>query len=279
MPVASFLVYVQTNSKTADDDKETQREEEGKARRPEEGRFPDFCEHLNPNVTDLGSIVCEDQTTSSILEASGVEMLSSAQATSDTSLSKRVLKRLVTYNLNSLIAAIGRDEGRVLEFIENNMADVIALQESMVDPDRPLKADKWRLLPFIRRLKTLGYHVYWHPGSRNSGGYGGTMFLSLQEPEHVIRGTGDELIDSEGRFMALIFSDSIIVNTYTPTLGLDLSGSDKKNKFWSSAEARYTDILKKFPKRPTIWVGDMNVAPPSQGCGYQGYGRVWYDPA
>ena len=87
------------------------------------------------------------------------------------------------------------------------------------------------------------------------------MFLSLQEPEHVIRGTGNEHIDSEGRFMALIFPDSIIVNTYTPTLGLDLSGSDKKNEFWSAAETRYTDILDKFPNRPTVWVGDMNVAP------------------
>ena len=98
------------------------------------------------------------------------------------------------------------------------------------------------------------------------------MFLSLQEPEHVIRGTGNELIDSEGRFMALIFSDSIIINTYTPTLGLDLGG-DKKDKFWSATESRYAEILGKFPNRPTVWVGDMNVAPLSKDADIIGIRR------
>ena len=81
--------------------------------------------------------------------------------------------------------------------------------------------------------------------------------MSLVEPEHIVRPE----VDCEGRFMSLVFSDSIIVNTYVPTLSLDLTGKEKKAVFWKSAEERYTKIVSRFPDRPMVWVGDMNVAP------------------
>ena len=60
------------------------------------------------------------------------------------------------------------------------------------------------------------------------------------------------------------------INTYTPTLGLDLSGKEKKDVFWSAAQARYADILSKFPGSPTVWVGDMNVAPLAKDADVKG---------
>ena len=186
---------------------------------------------------------------------------------------RRTRKRIVTYNVNSLVAAIGRKEGHLLDFIERNRGDVIALQEVMVDPNQKLKGDKWRLAPFARRLRKLGYWLYWHPGTRNGGGYGGTMFLSLVEPERVVRGTGNQEVDTEGRFIALIFSDAVVVNTYVPTLSLDLTGMDRKDKFWTAAEDRYRNIVKHFPDRPTLWVGDMNVAPLEKDADEEGIRR------
>ena len=120
---------------------------------------------------------------------------------------ERVTREIVTYNVNSITAAIGREDGKLLKFVESRKADVIALQEIMIDPEKSLKGAKWRITPFIRRVRALGYHVYVHPGSRNGGGYGGTMFFTLLEPEQVVLGTGQAEIDEEGWFLALVFSD------------------------------------------------------------------------
>jgi exodeoxyribonuclease III len=174
---------------------------------------------------------------------------------------KRLLKQLVTYNVNSLTAALARPEGRLLDFIEKNNADGYALQETMVDPSRKMTGEKWKISPFCRRVKALGYHAYWHSGTRSKGGYGGILFLTRIVPEHVLTGTGDEDTDKEGRFMALIYSDAIVINCYTPTLALDLTGKERKDKFWEAAENRYLRIKNKYAGRPTIWMGDMNVAP------------------
>ena len=86
---------------------------------------------------------------------------------SATALVKRVTRRVVTSNVNSMIAAIGRKEGYLLDFIERDRADVYNLQETMIDPNQKLKGEKWRLLPFMRRVKQLGYWAYWHSGTRN----------------------------------------------------------------------------------------------------------------
>ena len=124
-----------------------------------------------------------------------------------------------------------------------------------------MKGTKWKVSPFCRRIKAMGYHAYWHAGTRASGGYGGTLFLSLIEPENVIIGTDEVEIDAEGRFMALIFSDVIITNTYAPTLSMELHGKQRKSNFWKAAVTRHNQIQRRYPGRASIWAGDMNVAP------------------
>jgi exonuclease III len=131
----------------------------------------------------------------------------------------------VTLNVNSLHAAI-RDRG-LIKFIDRTRADTYAFQETMTKEDNT----KWRIAATLKLLKTWGYHVYWHPGARNNGGYGGTMFVTRHEAEHVLKGTGNKQVDSEGRFLALVYPDRIVVNTYAPTLGLDLTGQNRKTLF------------------------------------------------
>jgi hypothetical protein len=154
----------------------------------------------------------------------------------------RTHRRIVTYNVNSLVAALARPEGRLLTFISRNRADVYAIQETMVDTSLEMKGSKWKVSPFCRRLKAMGYHAYWHAKTRASGGYGGTLFLSLVEPESVIIGTGDSRIDAEGRFMSLVFSDAIVTNLYAPTLNMELKGQQRKTDFWNAAEKRHRQI-------------------------------------
>jgi hypothetical protein len=65
-------------------------------------------------------------------------------------------RRIVTYNVNSLVAALARPEGRLLKFIDKNRADVYAFQETMVDTSLQMKETKWKVSPFYRRVKALG---------------------------------------------------------------------------------------------------------------------------
>jgi exodeoxyribonuclease III len=136
-----------------------------------------------------------------------------------------------------------------------------------------MKGSKWKVSPFCRRLKAMGYHAYWHAGTRASGGYGGTLFLSLVEPENVIIGTGDCQIDAEGRFMSLVFSDAIVTNLYAPTLNMELKGQQRKTDFWRAAEKRHRQIQRRYPGRASIWAGDMNVAPASKDAAAEGIRR------
>jgi exodeoxyribonuclease-3 len=116
----------------------------------------------------------------------------------------------------------------------------------------------------------MGYHAYWHAGTRASGGYGGTLFLSLIEPESVIIGTGDSQIDAEGRFMSLFFSDVIVSNLYAPTLSIELKGRHRKTDFWKAAEERHKQSQRRYPNRASIWAGDMNVAPEAKDVEAEG---------
>jgi exonuclease III len=87
------------------------------------------------------------------------------------------------------------------------------------------------------------------------------MFLTKARPEAVVRGTGDPEIDCEGRFLTLVYKEVIIVNSYAPTLGLYLTGADRKTKFWEAACKNIVELQNKYPGRRLLWVGDLNTAP------------------
>ena len=68
-------------------------------------------------------------------------------------------------------------------------------------------------------------------------------------------------MDAEGRFIALVFADAIVVNSYVPTLSLELLGKQRNTDFWKAAVSRCKRLKNKFQNRPVMWMGDMNVAP------------------
>jgi hypothetical protein len=168
--------------------------------------------------------------------------------------------RLVTLNVNSLVASVERRG--LMGFLESDQADIYALQETMVDPHKTQAGRKWRVRPLLRLLREWGYLTFSHAGERNKAGYGGTMFLTKARPEAVVRGTGDPEIDCEGRFLTLVYKEVIIVNSYAPTLGLDLTGADRKTKFWEAACKckKIVELQNKYPGRRLLWVGDLNTA-------------------
>ena len=177
MPISSFLEYVQSHSKVAARKKEEQAKEESEVTRHEEEEVANRTSAIHPRVVVNAGF--EEQFSNR-----GNDGLKVMHIASATALVKRVMKRVVTYNLNSMIAAIGRKEGHLLDFIKRDRADVYNLQEIMIDPNQKLKGEKWRLLPFMRRVKLMGYHSYWHPGTRNGGGYGGIVSVASGTRAH-----------------------------------------------------------------------------------------------
>lgn len=167
--------------------------------------------------------------------------------------------RLVTLNLNSLLASVERRG--LLEYLDADRADIYAFQEVMVDANQSQGGRKWKVGPLIRLLREWGYLTFSHAGERNKAGYGGTMFVTRAQPEVIVRGTGDPEIDAEGRFLAVVYKEVIVINSYVPTLGLDLTGADRKTKFWKASSLKAEELQNEFPGRKLIWAGDMNIAP------------------
>ena len=67
------------------------------------------------------------------------------------------------------------------------------------------------------------------------------------------------MIDREGRVMAIILPDIVVINTYVPTLQLDLSGTERKNHFYEVFNTWAADLKSKHSTKRLLWVGDLNV--------------------
>ncbi|MCF8193786.1 MAG: exodeoxyribonuclease III [Bacteroidia bacterium] len=110
--------------------------------------------------------------------------------------------KLITYNVNGIRAA--ETKGLSSWLIAQN-PDVIGLQE--------IKAfeNQFDWTPFL----TAGYRVY--AESALKPGYSGVAVLSRREPNAVVRGCGQDWIDSEGRIIRLDYDDFSFMTVYMPS--------------------------------------------------------------
>ena len=111
-------------------------------------------------------------------------------------------KKLVSWNVNGLRACVSK--GCFDEFMNKENPDVICLQETKLQDDQRAKLG----------LDFPGYHQTWSYAERK--GYSGTAVFSKEEPLQVIRYTGCEVADDEGRVCALEFENFWFVDVYTP---------------------------------------------------------------
>ena len=213
-------------------------------------------EHSLPQATDTRPRRSETVSTAQAVEARPA-MSDTFEHGAATTAPARVgrLVKYISYNLNSLHASLV--DGTFLYLVRQADADVIAIQETMISD----KSNRWRIQACIRVLRSLGYLTYWHAGTRNRGGYGGVMVATRERPEAVIQGMGDEAMDAEGRVLTLVYPSSILLNTYAPTLDLDLSPAAqlRKTNFTLAIRKKIQDLREAYPGRPLLWGGDMNV--------------------
>jgi len=168
--------------------------------------------------------------------------------------------KIISWNVNGIRAV--HKKGLFAPFVEKYRPDIICLQE--------IKAQEHQ-----SEVDLPDYEEYWNPATR--AGYSGTAIFTKEKPLKVIYGLPEEIIkkyelskdgygdpSSEGRVLALEFSQFFIVTVYTPNSKGDLSRLGLRHKHWDPGFLEYVKTLLtgwgQGKKKDVIFCGDLNVA-------------------
>jgi exodeoxyribonuclease-3 len=150
--------------------------------------------------------------------------------------------KVASWNINS----IRRRLDLVLDWLAQHQPDVMCLQETKVqDSEFPVEA-----------FRNAGYHAAF----RGMKGYNGVATLSRHEPQSVLHGLHEGPDNEDFRILKTVVDGLPIVNVYVPQ-GYKI-GTDKyvfKLEWFLRIRRYFKEQLD--PGKPTIWLGDMNVAP------------------
>lgn len=125
-------------------------------------------------------------------------------------------------------------------------ADIVCLQET--------KAQMEVLCDTLYRPE--GYECYFHDAEKK--GYSGVGIYCKRSPNHVKKGLGWQIADSEGRYIQVDFDNYSVVSIYFPS---GTSGEHRqaiKFQFLDFYEKELRKIL--TAKKPFIICGDWNIA-------------------
>lgn len=149
--------------------------------------------------------------------------------------------KIASWNVNSLRVRLPQ----VLEWLEDNPVDVLALQETkMVDEDFPAE-----------EIQQAGYQVQ-YSGQKT---YNGVAVLSKQKGSDVVKDI-ETLNDPQRRILAVTVDDVRVLNLYVVN-GKEV-GSDKyeyKLDWLKKVTVFIKKDLKKYPNY--VVLGDFNIAP------------------
>lgn len=147
--------------------------------------------------------------------------------------------KLISWNVNGLRACLNHGFS---EFLEKESPDIIALQETKLQPEQVTYVPE-------------GYHTYYFSAQKK--GYSGTAVFTKVEPVEVRYGVGDARFDDEGRCITLHYPSFAFVTAYAPNAQEGLKRLDFRTA-WEDCIRTYLCNLAK--DRPVIYCGDLNVA-------------------
>ncbi|MGQ5708608.1 exodeoxyribonuclease III [Lactobacillus sp. PSON] len=170
--------------------------------------------------------------------------------------------KLISWNIDSLNAALTSDSDRakktrkVLETIQNQSPDIIAIQETKLRSTGPTKKHKEILSAMFP-----DYAYVWRSSVEPARkGYAGTMYLYKKDltPKATYPEIGaPSTMDQEGRIITLEFPEFFVTEVYTPNAGGDLKRLSERQE-WDKKYAEYLVELDK--QKPVIASGDYNCA-------------------
>jgi len=155
---------------------------------------------------------------------------------------KKYYMKIITYNLNGIRAAMGKD---LIGWLKNTNPDVLCVQEIKANPEQVA----------VIEFETLGYHHYWYPAQKK--GYSGVAIFTKLKPKHVEYGCGIAEYDFEGRVLRIDFDDFSVMSVYHPS---GSSGDERqafKMKWLADFKIYITNLQKTIPN--LILCGDYNI--------------------
>ena len=147
--------------------------------------------------------------------------------------------KLVSWNVNGLRSCLTKG---FLEYVKNEDADVICLQETKLQPEQAV-------------FELEGYHRYFYSAEKK--GYSGTAVLTMEEPLSVVFGFGDDIHRHEGRVITAEYPDFYLVCCYTPNSQDGLKRLDYRMQ-WEDDLRTY--LMELDRTKPVVYCGDLNVA-------------------
>ena len=151
--------------------------------------------------------------------------------------------KILSYNVNGIRSALNKG---LADFLAQDHYDIVCLQETKAQPEQ---VD-------TTALEALGYHIYWHSAQKK--GYSGVAILTKKPADHVVKGIGIDLYDSEGRVIRADFGPLTLLNIYFPS---GTSGDERqqvKMQFLADIQAFVSQLRQERPH--VILVGDYNIA-------------------
>jgi exodeoxyribonuclease-3 len=150
--------------------------------------------------------------------------------------------KVATFNVNSIRPRLPL----VLDWLEQHKPDVMCLQETKVqDHEFPEKA-----------ILDAGYHSTF----RGMKAYNGVATLTRSKPEKVVYGLDHGPDNDDFRIIQTVVGGIPIINTSVPQGNSITSEKYALKLAWFERLGGYFDSLLD-PKKPALWVGDINVAP------------------
>lgn len=147
--------------------------------------------------------------------------------------------KMISWNVNGLRACL---EKGFLSFVEEEMPDIIALQETKMQPGQA-------------QVDLPTYKQYWHSAEKK--GYSGTALFLKNEPLRVINGIGLREFDAEGRIMTAELDSCFFVTVYSPNAQEGLKRLDYRLAFENALRCYISEL---DARKPVILCGDLNVA-------------------
>lgn len=205
---------------TSEDDVNSE-EDDTKVQKPVKTNFKIQTKPINPTSSDLDAIDWECTK----LNAKG----------------EKYNMKICSWNVSGIRAVVKKNG---LDYMKQENADIIALQETKCDKDK---------LP--NEIKLANYKHYFIDSVKS--GYCGLALYCKEEPISIKYGLKTSGCDNEGRLITAEFENFYLLNVYVPNAGPKLISMPKRLK-WNEAFKAY--VLELDAKKPVIVCGDMNVA-------------------
>jgi exodeoxyribonuclease-3 len=150
--------------------------------------------------------------------------------------------KIASFNINGYRAAVRKG---MLDWLEKESPDVLCMQEIKI---KEHQVD-------MKALEDLGYQHYWFPAEKP--GYSGVATISKEPADNVIKGTGMEVYDREGRVLRTDFGDLSIINAYFPSGSSSEERHEFKMQFLKDIKPWIEKLRKERPK--LVVCGDYNI--------------------